>query len=96
MKGWIKQQEPLSMEERSHLMGGTDFVALVEKQEEGWLDEMVERALAKCFPGDVRSFPIPARFDLTHYARASLLRPSNVVSTIIQAFTYAASIVLMC
>ncbi|CAD6565252.1 MAG: hypothetical protein ASARMPRED_006524 [Alectoria sarmentosa] len=52
MKGWINQQAPLSREERGHLLGGTDFVALVEKEEECWLDKIVERALAKCFPRD--------------------------------------------
>ena len=57
MKTWIKQHQPLSKEERAHLLNGTDFVALVEKQEEGWLDKIVERALLTCFPRrDVGSF----------------------------------------
>ena len=94
MKGWINQQAPLSREERGHLLGGTDFVALVEKEEECWLDKIVERALAKCFPRDVDSSSILARSDFTNWARAFLLRQSNVVSATIQAFDYVASTVL--
>lgn len=52
MKYWIENQIPLSWEERGPILGGTDFVALVEKQEECWLDKIVERALSKCFPRD--------------------------------------------
>lgn len=52
MKNWIRKKQ-LCGEETRHLLEGTDFVALVEKQEEGWLDEVVERALSKCFPRDV-------------------------------------------
>lgn len=53
MKIWIQLQKPLSPEEESHLLGGTGFIALVEKQEEGWLDNIVERALFKYLPRDV-------------------------------------------
>lgn len=53
MKLWIKQQRPLSPEEEGHLLGGTDFIALVEKHEEGWLDNVIERALLKYLPRDV-------------------------------------------
>lgn len=52
VKLWIEQEEPLSKEETKHLLGGTDFVALVEKQEECWLDNVVERALSKCLSRD--------------------------------------------
>ncbi len=55
MINWIMQKRPLSGEERDHLIDSTDFVALVEKQEEGWLDQVVEGALSKCFPKDVGS-----------------------------------------
>ena len=44
---WMNLQQPLSGEERERLLGGTDFVALVEKQEECWLDSIVEQALSK-------------------------------------------------
>lgn len=57
MKNWMKLERPLSAEERDHLLHGTDFVALVEKQEEGWLDKIVEAALLKWFPKDVGSVP---------------------------------------
>ena len=50
MKTWIGQEYPLSKEERRHLLDATDFVALVEKQEECWLDNIVERAVWKMFP----------------------------------------------
>lgn len=50
LKSWITLERPLSRDERGYLLGGNDFVALVEKQEECWLDKIVERALAKCFP----------------------------------------------
>ena len=53
MKNWIDEQQPLSEEERGHLLSGTDFVALVEKEEECWLDNVVERALAKYSPRGV-------------------------------------------
>lgn len=58
VKNWIKDQRPLAEEERDHLLSGTDFLALVEKQEEGWLDEIVEQALSKLFPKDVRFFSV--------------------------------------
>lgn len=71
LKTWIKNQNPLSREERSHLIDGTDFVALFEKQEECWLDKIVERALSKCFPRDVRVFSFPlvstALISLEHF-----------------------------
>lgn len=54
LHNWMKQQEPLSREERGHLLDGTDFVALVEKKEECWLDNVVERAVFNYFPRDVR------------------------------------------
>ncbi|CAD6566994.1 MAG: hypothetical protein ASARMPREDX12_009209 [Alectoria sarmentosa] len=82
MKGWINQQAPLSREERGHLLGGTDFVALVEKEEECWLDKIVERALAKCFPRDVDSSSILARIVLTITAVSMLLGPSAVLYTV--------------
>ena len=53
LKAWIDLAKPLSKEERSYLVEGTDFVALVEKQEECWLDHVVERALMKLLPKDV-------------------------------------------
>ena len=53
MKTWVEDQDPLGEEETSHLLGGTDFVALVEKEEECWLDATVERALSKYLPRDV-------------------------------------------
>ena len=53
MKTWVEDQDPLGEEETSHLLGGTDFVALVEKEEECWLDNTVERALSKYLPRDV-------------------------------------------
>lgn len=53
MKLWINQQQPLSREERDHILNSTDFVALVPKQEEGWLDNVIERALLKYLPRDV-------------------------------------------
>lgn len=53
MKNWIDQEQPLSKEERDHLLCGTDFVALVEKQEDCWLDSIVERALSKYSRRDV-------------------------------------------
>ena len=53
MKIWIELQKPLSREERAHLLGGSDFVALVEKQEEGWLDRTIEQALLHYLPRDV-------------------------------------------
>ena len=53
MKIWIEQQRAPSREERGHLLGATDFVALVGKQEECWLDNIVERALLKYLPRDV-------------------------------------------
>ena len=53
MRNWIDQEQPLSKEERDHLLSGTDFVALVEKQEECWLDSIVERVLLKCSHRDV-------------------------------------------
>ncbi|KAM0806013.1 hypothetical protein BDR22DRAFT_194992 [Usnea florida] len=52
LKTWIELTSPLSYEEKDHLVDGTDFVALVEKQEECWLDNVVERALMKCLPRD--------------------------------------------
>lgn len=55
MRNWIDQEQPLSKEERDHLLSGTDFVALVEKQEECWLDSTVERVLSKYSRRDVRS-----------------------------------------
>lgn len=59
LKTWINRLQPLSVEERDHLLHGTDFVALVEKQEEGWLDKIVERALSKLFPRNVGAFLCP-------------------------------------
>ena len=56
VKSWIKDKQPLSKEERDHFVDANDFVALVEKQEEGWLNRIVERALSKLFPKDVGSF----------------------------------------
>lgn len=53
MKLFIKKRKPLSPEEEGHLLAGTDFIALVEKQEEGWLDNVVQRALSKYLPRDV-------------------------------------------
>ena len=53
MKTWMELQEPLTWKERGRLLGATDLVALVEKQEECWLDSIVERALSKYFPRDV-------------------------------------------
>ncbi len=79
MKDWIKQQRPLSREEQDHLLDGTDFVALVEKQEECWLDKIVERALSKFPLSDVKSSPVPAICGLSNRARASSLRRSTVV-----------------
>lgn len=58
VKDWIKDQQPLTKEGRDHLLKGTDFLALVEKQEEGWLDKIVEQALGKCFPQDVLFFSV--------------------------------------
>ena len=58
LKTWIDLANPLSYEERDYLVDGTDFVALVEKQEECWLDNVVEQALMKCLPGDVRYFSV--------------------------------------
>ena len=77
MKLWIQQQQPLSMEERDHLLDGTDFVALVAKQEECWLDNIVERALLEYFPRDVQIFSVAAVSHSDHCARASLLRRSS-------------------
>lgn len=95
MKYWIENQIPLSWEERGPILGGTDFVALVEKQEECWLDKIVERALSKCFPRDVGSSSVLAWSDCINSARASLPRRSNVVLAKIQTFFYAASTGLM-
>ncbi len=95
MKTWIEDYRPLSEEECDHLLDGTDFVALVQEQEECWLDKIVERALSKCFPKDVRSFSVPAHFDLNNCTRAFSLRRSNVVSATIQAFAYAANTALI-
>lgn len=52
LKSYIRKQRPLSREDRDHLLYGSDFVALVEKQEECWLDKIVEQAVAKSFPRD--------------------------------------------
>lgn len=52
VKGWIRDQQPLCSGESDRLLNGSDFVALVEKHEECWLDQVVERAVAKCFPRD--------------------------------------------
>lgn len=95
VKGWIRDQQPLCSGESDRLLNGSDFVALVEKHEECWLDQVVERAVAKCFPRDVRSFFILIITDFVNCARASSLRQSNVVSATTQAFVYAASTALM-
>ena len=94
LKAWIEHEAPLSEEENGHLLDGTDFVALVAKQEEGWLDKIVERALSKCFPKNVGSFSVLSRSNSTNSARASLPRRSNVLSPTIQTFVYAASTAL--
>lgn len=90
LKDWI-QHRPLTREESSHLLHATDFVALVEKQEECWLDTVVERALSKCFPRDVPSCSILAGSNSTKCARAYLPRRNNVVSAKIQSLACAAS-----
>lgn len=55
IKHWMDHYQPLCREERENLLKGPDFVALVEKQEECWLDNIVERALSKYSPKDVSS-----------------------------------------
>lgn len=95
LKSYIRKQRPLSREDRDHLLYGSDFVALVEKQEECWLDKIVEQAVAKSFPRDVTSFSILNNSHFADRARASSLRRSNVVSATTQAFAYAASTALM-
>lgn len=77
LKGWLQQQR-LCDEENGHLLRGTDFVALVDKQEECWLDTIVEHALTY-FPRGVGSFIILVGSDFTNCARVSLLRQSSVV-----------------
>ena len=59
MKNWVQKRQ-LSKEESRPLLYATDYVALVEKTEEGWLDEIVEQALSKCFPRDVLFFSVLA------------------------------------
>ena len=90
MKGWIKVHGAVSGEEGGHLLGGTDFVALVEKQEEGWLDNIVERALSRWWPRAVGAFSILASYGFPHSARESSFRRSNVASAIIRGSVYAA------
>ena len=95
MKTWITQQQPpLSWEERCRLLGNTDFVALIEKQEEWWLDKVVEQALAKFFPRGVGFSSVLERSDFTNCARASSFRRNNVVSAMIQTFDYVVSTAL--
>lgn len=71
LKSWIRKHGPLSEEEDRHLLGGTDFVALVEKEEEGWLDKIVELALSRWFPRAVGSLSILASY-------AFLILPENL------------------
>ena len=94
MKTWVEDQDPLGEEETSHLLGGTDFVALVGKEEECWLDDTVERALSKYLPRDVWSFSILAMSN-SNCPRASLLRRSSVVLVTIQTFVYVVNTALM-
>ena len=95
MKLWLRLTEPLSKKERDHLLGGTDFVALVEKQEESWLHKIMEQAVSKWFPKDVSSLSFFAMSDFIDCARASLLRRSNAVLATIQGFVCAANNALM-
>ena len=56
VKDWIDDERPLVTEEKLNLINGHDFVALVEKQEEGWLDRVIETALSKFTRSEVRPF----------------------------------------
>ena len=53
MKLWIEQEQPLGIEEEEHLLSGTDFIALVDKPEECWLDRVVEQTLLSRVPRNV-------------------------------------------
>ena len=59
VKSWISKESALVKGDKAHLVNGHDFVALVEKEEEGWLDRIVQRALLKFVPREVRPFLIP-------------------------------------
>ena len=95
VKTWIREQQPLTREGRDHLLKGTDFLALVEKQEEGWLDKIVEQALWKCFPKDVPFILPSCQVQPTKCGRASSPRRNNVISVETQIFAYAASTALI-
>ena len=54
VKSWISHEAKLVRGDKARLIDSHDFVALVEKQEEGWLDRIVERAMLKFLPREVR------------------------------------------
>lgn len=88
MKNWIDQHQPFTMKERCHFFGGTDFVALVAKQEECWLDDIVEQALSKYSPRDVRVFFILPSSYSNGCARAFLLHLSSALSATIHTCVF--------
>lgn len=47
---WIVDHKPLSPEESTFVQHKDDFVALLDDQECGWLDGIVEDGLSWCLP----------------------------------------------
>ena len=77
VKNWISYETKLVKADKEHLMDGHDFVALVEKQEEGWLDGIIERALLKLVSREVRPSGYPVDVKSLTCSREYLHRQSN-------------------
>ena len=77
VKDWINDERPLVTEERLNLINGHDFVALVEKQEEGWLDRVIETALSKFTRSEVRPFVGSYCLDLSDLLQSIFKSPEQ-------------------
>ena len=77
VNNWLSDESSIVHGEREHLRNDHDFVALVEKEEEGWLDRTVERAVRYFLPREVRPSAKLVLFNSLTCSRAFLHRGAN-------------------